>query len=188
MIVTNHVVLAVASCLAGAALGAVPASPFAIVAAAAGGVLPDIDEPRSWLGRRLPFLSYPINALFGHRGATHSLIAVIALAAALSLVAELLGPLGQGAWYHAALPFLVGYASHLLGDLLTPSGVPLFWPSSRRQAFPLFPSADFRRGGTLFLTRAQVSTFGSIREAATAWGALIAAAIAWLAQIPALMH
>ncbi|VEB43121.1 Inner membrane protein ydjM [Chromobacterium violaceum] len=43
----------------------------------AGSLLPDIDHPKSWLGRRIPFLSRPISYLFGHRGITHSLLAVV---------------------------------------------------------------------------------------------------------------
>ncbi|MCI2285922.1 metal-dependent hydrolase [Colwellia sp. MSW7] len=41
-----------------------------------GSLLPDLDHPDSTLGKRFKFISYPISALFGHRGITHSLIAV----------------------------------------------------------------------------------------------------------------
>lgn len=40
-----------------------------------GSVLPDIDESRSYIGKRIPFLSRPVNLLFGHRGLTHSALA-----------------------------------------------------------------------------------------------------------------
>ena len=39
-------------------------------------LLPDIDHPKSLLGQRLKWLSYPIARAFGHRGFTHSLLAV----------------------------------------------------------------------------------------------------------------
>jgi len=41
-------------------------------------LLPDIDHPKSLLGQRLKWLSYPIARAFGHRGFTHSLLAVAA--------------------------------------------------------------------------------------------------------------
>lgn len=40
-------------------------------------LLPDIDHPKSVLGQRLRWLSVPISRAFGHRGFTHSLLAII---------------------------------------------------------------------------------------------------------------
>lgn len=91
-------------------------------------MLPDVDH-------RLPVVS--------HRGVTHSLLFAAAVGAAFAaagtalvavggggLVAELLGldALGVGV---VTFGFAVGFlavGSHLLGDLLTPAGVNLFWP------------------------------------------------------------
>ena len=39
-------------------------------------LLPDIDHPKSFLGQRLKWISKPIARAFGHRGFTHSLLAV----------------------------------------------------------------------------------------------------------------
>ena len=44
--------------------------------ALASALLPDLDHPRSLLGRQLPWISGPLSRLFGHRGFTHSLLAV----------------------------------------------------------------------------------------------------------------
>jgi len=82
-----------------------------------GVMLPDIDHPKSTLGSRVKWISYPIYTFFGHRGFTHGLVFV-----------GLIGFLG----YHYELTTLYylagGIALHLLGDFLTPSGVPLLWP------------------------------------------------------------
>ena len=40
-------------------------------------LLPDIDHPKSLLGQRLKWVSVPIARAFGHRGFTHSLLAVL---------------------------------------------------------------------------------------------------------------
>ncbi len=42
-------------------------------------LLPDIDHPKSFLGQRLSWISKPVARAFGHRGFTHSLLAVLAL-------------------------------------------------------------------------------------------------------------
>jgi len=42
-----------------------------------GSYMPDIDHPKSAFGSRVLPLSLPISAIFGHRGITHSLIAVV---------------------------------------------------------------------------------------------------------------
>lgn len=114
----------------GAALWAVTArlsgldaiDPPSLAAAALGSLLPDIDHPQSWAGRKVPFISIPLSLLLGHRGLTHSALAVLACAVLLTIM-------GTG-WL--AAPVVVGYLSHLLADGLTPSGVPLLWPNKRR--------------------------------------------------------
>lgn len=102
-----------------------------------GSMLPDIDHPESAFGRRVLPLSLTLSALFGHRGVTHSLVAV-GLMAWLSWVA-LHGAIG---WAPAmTTPFVLGiaagYLSHLLCDFFTNSGVPLLWPMKRKFASPV---------------------------------------------------
>lgn len=102
----------------------------------AGSYLPDIDHPRSAFGSRVLPLSLPISAIFGHRGITHSLIAVAGMSWLMWWVFQ------QANWHKGfAVPLLVGmaagYLSHLLGDWLTNSGVPLLWPSKRRFVSPV---------------------------------------------------
>lgn len=116
--------------IAGAALWAVTAKLTggiavdvpALAAAALGALLPDIDHPKSWAGRKLKIISVPLAYVVGHRGVTHSLVAVLAGMAALVT-------LGLD-W--VAAPLVIGYLSHLAADGLTPSGVPLLWPLKRR--------------------------------------------------------
>ncbi len=71
-------------------------------------------------------------ANFGHRGITHSLLALGLLVA----LGEL--PLFPWHWLHLGLLIGWGYASHLLADALTKQGVPLLWPLDRRFGFPPF--------------------------------------------------
>lgn len=116
--------------VAGAALWAVtvklgggaPAEPAALAAAALGALLPDIDHPQSWAGRKFRMISVPLSLMVGHRGVTHSLLAVVGCIVALAMLgtSSLLAPVA------------VGYLSHLAADGLTPSGVPLLWPHRRR--------------------------------------------------------
>lgn len=127
---------------------ALHASPIQALLILSGGVagsyLPDIDHPKSAFGSRVLPLSLPISAIFGHRGITHSLIAVVAMSCLLWWVFQ------QANWHQGiAVPVLVGiavgYLSHLLGDWLTNSGVPLLWPSKRRFVSPLkLCTGDFR--------------------------------------------
>jgi inner membrane protein len=96
--------------------------------AAIGALLPDIDHPSSWVGRRLRLISRPLATVIGHRGMTHSAVAVLAC---------LMGLRWQGFHRSTIDPLVIGYLSHLAADLLTTSGVRLAWPSPRRQAIPL---------------------------------------------------
>jgi len=101
-----------------------------------GSMLPDTDHPASAFGRRVLPISIPLSAIFGHRGITHSLVAV----AGMSWLAWY--ALNHLAWNPGySVPFVAGlaagYLSHLVGDWMTNSGVPLLWPSRRRFVSPV---------------------------------------------------
>ena len=81
------------------------------------GILPDIDHPRSKIGRKLRALSVPIKFLFGHRGLFHSLF----MAAILSLFIWFF----FDRWW---IPFFIGYSSHLIIDGFTKLGVNFIHP------------------------------------------------------------
>ena len=91
-------------------LGWLEASIQVFAAAGLGALLPDIDHPGSVVGRRLWFFSIPVSLLFGHRGITHSLIAVVVMSAAI-------------VWQAGAQPWVaalaIGYLTHLVGDWLS---------------------------------------------------------------------
>lgn len=91
-----------------------------------GCLLPDIDCRESTVGKRIPILSYPISLVLGHRGALHSLLAVAGLGY-LAYEFQLL-------WLEYVA---MGYLLHLIGDYLTPSGVPLLFPFDKRFRFAL---------------------------------------------------
>ena len=100
-----------------------------------GTISPDIDEPKSYIGRKLSFLSYPLkglymligtlfkdNRLFHHRGITHFLITPLLL----TLIAFYIDST-------SLLAFAIGVLLHDIGDMLTRGGIVGF-------LFPLFPN------------------------------------------------
>lgn len=131
----NHVPFAMATFWLFAIATDRPIDAFGTMAAAIGGLLPDLDHPESVLGRRVPIVSVPLARLFGHRGMTHSLFAVVILLMALVALTTMY-PWGGVSWL--VPPLIIGYLSHILGDSMTPSGVPLFWPRKRTYSFNLF--------------------------------------------------
>ena len=80
------------------------------------GLLPDIDEPRSMMGRPFFFLSAPLNAIVGHRTLTHSLLAVLAIWLVLL-------PFSR----EMALAAVSGMVAHIIGDMVT-GKVQVLWP------------------------------------------------------------
>lgn len=99
-------------------------------------LLPDIDHPKSVLGQRLKWLSVPIARLCGHRGFTHSLLAILAGIYFIHTRLPADWPLPTDV-YHA---MIVGYLSHIAADMLTAAGVPLLWPCRWRFRLPLLGS------------------------------------------------
>jgi inner membrane protein len=129
MMAGSHVVVGIAAwTLAAPHLGLSPLDPAALAMATAGSLLPDIDHPHSWVGRRAWLISRPLAATIGHRGLTHSIVAVIVCCLLLRW---------QGLSRAVLAPLMVGYLSHLGADLLTSSGLRLAWPLRQRCAIPL---------------------------------------------------
>lgn len=100
-----------------------------------GGLLPDIDHPKSFIGSRIPLIPEILFKLDGHRGFTHGLpmLALVWILGVL-LVAHFDQPM-DGVLAHA---LGIGYLTHLAGDFVTNNGIPLFKPfSSKRYVISL---------------------------------------------------
>jgi inner membrane protein len=85
------------------------------------GTLPDVDHPKTKLGKYFKHFH-----IFEHRGFMHSFL-VLPLIALILYYFKL---------YHFALPIIIGYASHLVSDLVTKEGI-----------MPLHPITRFRLHG-----------------------------------------
>lgn len=98
-----------------------------------GSLLPDIDEPESYIGKRTLFLSDGIEKLFGHRGASHFLIVPFLLLTIAIFTKGFLSLVLFG------LAF--GYFFHIIGDMLTLSGIQnVFFPfGNKRRFYALLP-------------------------------------------------
>lgn len=78
-------------------------------------VLPDIDSSFSRAGSSKLFR--PVQMVFKHRGFLHSYTFCVIISFSLAFFYPI-----------AALPFFLGYASHLFLDSFTVSGIKPFWP------------------------------------------------------------
>ncbi len=122
-----------------------------------GALLPDIDNARSTLGRRLGPISKGIQHIAGHRTLFHSLLG-LALGSLLALgleqvVAALLSSHGLATpasfvkgWHIVFFGVLFGCVMHIGADALTTGGVPLLWPNRKRFGFPPNPHWRFHTG------------------------------------------
>lgn len=105
--------------LAGATLYQFGADTGLVFGTIIGSLLPDIDHPESKMGRHIPIVPHMMYLVAGHRGITHSLIFVIIL-------------LTLGFFWMPFFGLAIGSVIHIVGDMLTPSGVPFFWPKKQR--------------------------------------------------------
>lgn len=129
MLARSHVVVGVATWFAAApALHFPILDPVYLALVIAGSLLPDIDHPKSWVGRHTRPVSTALASTLGHRGLTHSAFAVIGLSALLLRAGYRPG------WVSA---LAVGYLSHLAADMLTPKGLRLAWPMKETWALPI---------------------------------------------------
>ncbi|RFB13646.1 metal-dependent hydrolase [Bacillus sp. HNG] len=110
----------VSSLTLGAGISIITHYPFHIgyvVGISIGSLLPDIDEPNSFIGRRSMGLATYINKKYGHRGITHSLFAWILISIVCLIIPS---PLTLG--------ISLGYLFHLLGDFFSVRSIPVFAP------------------------------------------------------------
>ncbi|EMF0336528.1 metal-dependent hydrolase [Enterococcus faecium] len=97
-----------------------------IVALSLGALLPDIDEPESYVGKRTRGLSDLINLIFGHRGITHSLAFVLFIGLLIIPFASKIGFVSLGVW------LTVGVFLHIFEDSFSNSGVNWLLPISEK--------------------------------------------------------
>jgi inner membrane protein len=114
-----------------------------------GAIIPDIDHPRSVIGKLFPFISIPLERRFGHRTITHSFIGwaiFTAIFAFIVLFAALLCMfiLKSDIWILQLAPrwiaaFSISYMSHLILDMFNKRGSQMFWPNPSRDVIPKNP-------------------------------------------------
>lgn len=99
-----------------------------------GGLLPDIDHPNSKITHETKSLGTIISRLSKHRGVWHTPFLYACVWGGLRL------GLRESLWVNF---LFAGIASHLLLDLLNPTGIPILFPFTTRK----FHLARIRTGG-----------------------------------------
>lgn len=122
-----------------------------------GALLPDIDNARSTMGRKVGWISKGIQHTVGHRTLFHSFLGLL-LGSALALglqqiILYLLGTRGYTVPAHLVgeshivfIAVLFGCIMHIAADGLTEEGVPLFWPNRVHYGLPPNRKWRFRTG------------------------------------------
>ena len=105
-----------------------------------GSFFPDIDEPNSYIGKKLSFLSKTLRKIgLKHRTLTHSIFFPFSLFLIIAFVPKLDTFFIRG--------FIIGIMLHIIGDAITVSGVPIFYPLSKKRYFLLPSFLRFKVGG-----------------------------------------
>ena len=101
-------------------------NPGLIIMTCAAATVADIDVPSSLWGRTFKPISKAINRRFGHRTLTHSIFFILLT---WGIVAGSCHLLGTQAPYPTV--YLLAYCSHVIFDMMTVAGVPIFYPYHR---------------------------------------------------------
>jgi inner membrane protein len=135
-------------------------NPGILLIGGAASLLPDIDHTESIVGRLFWPISNVVNKRFGHRTITHSLIAVLVVAAISAGIFI--------ANQQVAIAFFAGYLSAIVGDMLTKSGVKLLWPNQNNWVILENPALRFTTGGIgefillLIIVSATITNFNAV--------------------------
>lgn len=114
--------------------------PFYMLGLSFGAMFPDIDEPQSYIGRRVPILPRVIKTFFGHRGLTHQFIFfLIPLITVIAFQTEI-----KNIYYDLYLFLIatcIGMFLHQVGDML--SGSKIFKGGIRDYFYPFTSSGKY---------------------------------------------
>ncbi|QDD68188.1 metal-dependent hydrolase [Caminibacter pacificus] len=125
---------------------------YAIAGVILGALLPDIDEPGSYIGRKIPIISFLISFFVKHRGFTHTIFFAL-----IPILFAFLVPycyFCYNSFYNFNIFYLqiflffigVGCILHDIGDMLTKSCVKFFYPISNKTICIAPKSLRFRTG------------------------------------------
>lgn len=84
---------------------------------ALGAILPDIDEPGSYVGRCIPLIPHILKRVFGHRGMTHTLLATMLFVLLAIIIPN-----------SFTCMLAIGYFLHIVEDTFSVSGTKWFAP------------------------------------------------------------
>ena len=141
----NHIITGVTTGIVTAFFtfsGSILGAGVTVAASALGSIIPDIDLPNSKAGSKLKPIAKVINKLFGHRTITHAPLWLIPLFLLYFKLPELTSDLSLFAKTQIGcllIGYISGFISHLLGDMLTKGGIPIFYPF-KRYRFHLTPA------------------------------------------------
>jgi inner membrane protein len=115
-----------------------------------GSLWPDLDEPQSFLGRKMYFISVFLSLFIKHRGITHTLVALL-LYAFLGYLAYFYGgtyDVSPQTINYAIMGFLLGNIIHIMGDMSTKEGgIAILYPMIKKRFFLLPEQLRFKTGG-----------------------------------------
>jgi len=106
-----------------------------------GSVAPDIDCPKSRVGKKLKIISWMLNFLFKHRGFMHTIYPAAIIFLTFTFLDHKL--IGTG--------FLIGYTVHLIADSLTQEGIQPFLPLSKKRVKGLIKTGGLAEYGLFLL-------------------------------------
>lgn len=106
-----------------------------VCGASVGGLAPDIDHPESKVGRKLLLkpISILINKVFGHRTITHSLVMSIFMTILLISSTNMFSGILKFIYSNLVIGFCIGWLSHLMLDLITVKGIPIYYPFIKKK-------------------------------------------------------
>ncbi len=118
-----------------------------------GGLFPDIDQPTSdfWDNfRGGEFISkYVCKLLGGHRHISHSIVGILLIGSLTQIFLDKIAPIVLIDMRIVWWSFMIGVVSHILFDMPTKEGVPLFWPIRTPAGIPPLRFLRFRSGHTV---------------------------------------
>ena len=105
-----------------------------------GALLPDIDHPNSKISNKVKPLGFIVSKIFKHRGFTHSILGAIIMTIIFGWIFSIIS-ISKSLNIVLLKSLTIGITSHILLDMMTPTGVCLLYPYEKR-----YNIANFKMG------------------------------------------
>jgi len=118
-----------------------------VIASVIGSLIPDLDRPTAEIWKKIPYgkiFGKVVDPIISHRSFSHSILGLVMFGWLIHYILMSFPAYWGINANDVFIAFLIGYISHLVADMVTDKGIPLFFPYPKFIGIPPKPFEGMR--------------------------------------------